>query len=468
MATTANLQVKISADTASLKRNLLSAKTRVKDFAKQAISDVAKIGAALSAAFVGGTALAIHAINKTAQEIDLLGKTSSKLGIPVKELQKLQYIAQLSGMSTDQLNNSMQRMIRSIGEAAEGVGTAKDTFEKLGLDIEKLKKMTPVDQFLAISEAFKKITNQNDKVKAAFDIFGRDGVSIINALSSDLKKLGGKFDELGLGINNAQAGIVEAFNDAKLNISQILDNIRQKITVNVAEPFTNVIKIVENVITSMGGVEPVVLALTKVTLTSVKIILQSLSALIDALDYIVHSVNIGKIGFAKLGIEAGRFVNNLTGRKITNEQDRAAEMETLAPYMESYNRSKARLNDKSGGALIIDKMIEVIDAKLGSIKNEAGANPLNINMAEILDKAAKRLANDNKSVSASASTSGFGIITNAAGKTMTKGNVPETIKIQISADEGLTAKVVNSSLNKDKIVQVTNQNLDRERAKNVR
>ena len=63
---------------------------------------------------------------------------------------------------------------------------------------------------------------------------------------------------------------------------------------------------------------------------------------------------------------------------------------------------------------------------------------------------------------------GFGVITGADGRSISTGNVPQQIQVQIQADEGLTAKVVNSPMNQTKIVEISNQNLDRERAKNVR
>jgi hypothetical protein len=468
MATTANLEVKISADSAKLKQGLSGAKGSVEKFAKNAAKNLAKIGTIVAASMTAATAAVTALINSTANEIDKLAKTSSKLGVPVRELQKLQYAAQLSGVGTDTLNMALQRMVRRVGEAAQGTGEAVAALQELGIDAKALNKLSPDQQFQKIANAFKNIGSQGDKVRLAFKLFDSEGVALVNTLGQDLNKLNKEFEELGLGITDSQAKAVEAFNDSKTRLGAIFDAIKQKVTANVAEPFQKIIDVVVQTIKEMGGIEKVSLSVAKVVLQSIQAIIQGFSGLIDIIQSVNNAFNFIKIGAAKLGTASARIIGQLGGDNLTDDQRSQIEADILKPTIDAFKESDAALNKTNEGLSLLDKISAELNNQIGGLTEETQKASQSVKgFAEITNAAGETLRIGGDSAN-KASKGGFGVITGADGRSLSTGNVPQEIKVQIQADDGLTAKVVNSPMNKTKIVEISNQNLDRERAKNVR
>ena len=120
MATISNIVVEISAKTQKLQQGIRRASAAISDFAKKA----AAIGTAVSVA-VGVVAVVAFrklysAIVDTAEQLDATIKVASNLGIATAELQKLQFQAEQSGISSEQLTRSMQQLLRVTGEANLG------------------------------------------------------------------------------------------------------------------------------------------------------------------------------------------------------------------------------------------------------------------------------------------------------------------------------------------------------------
>ena len=94
-------------------------------------------------ALVGTFGAMATSLNKTA---DRIGKVSSKLGVSTEALQKLQFSAEQSGVSTETLNMAFQRFTRRIADARQGTGTALKAFQQMGISLqgvggrEKLQK----------------------------------------------------------------------------------------------------------------------------------------------------------------------------------------------------------------------------------------------------------------------------------------------------------------------------------------
>lgn len=257
MATIANLVVEISAKSSKLKKSLAGSKSAVAKFAKDSIKSLAKIGAAVGAAFAASAALALVAMNKIAASIDRVAKRASELGILVSELQKLQLAAELSGVSADKLGVGLEKMARQVSDAAQGTGEAVDALKQLGLSAKDLNSLSIDDQFKKIADAFGTIGNKSDQVRIAMEIFGRAGGALVNTLTSDLAGVAREFDALGLGITQSQAKAVEAFNDSKTVLGAVFTGVGQKITASLSPVFTNLINNVKEFIKAAGGINTI-------------------------------------------------------------------------------------------------------------------------------------------------------------------------------------------------------------------
>ncbi len=281
MATIASLIVEISAKSIKLKKGLASATSKIKAFAKKSAKVLAGIGAFIGVGAVAAVVAITKTVNKYAAEIDKLAKTSSKLGVPVKALQKLQYQAELTGVSADTMNMALQRMTRRTSEAAKGTGEAKNALKELRLDANKLAQLSPDEQFYEISRAMKQISNQGDKVRLAMKIFDTEGVSLVNTMNGNLNRMGEEFDSLGISITGSATKMVEAYNDSKTKIGAIFSGFGIQLTAQLAEPFTRLIQWISNIIIEMGGMEVAANKFAGLMLKAIKISITGVQSLIS-------------------------------------------------------------------------------------------------------------------------------------------------------------------------------------------
>ena len=316
MATISNLVVEISAKTDKLKRQLEKSKLSITKFATNAVKKMAKIGAALALGIVAASAAVVKTISTVAKKIDNLAKTSSKLGIGVVELEKLRFSAELAGVSINNLDIGLQRMVRRISEAAVGTGAAQKALVELKLSAMALNKLSPDQQFAKIAEAMSKIANQGDRVKLAMQIFDTEGVGLVNLFNDSLKETGLQFEALGLGISSFQAKAVESFNDSKTVLGAIFDDFLKKVTANVSPAFEAIIKAVVKTITKMGGLGEVSSSVAKILVTGMTAALKAIQFVRNAVegigiafDAVVIAVLKAIKVLAQFGAAAVKFLN---------------------------------------------------------------------------------------------------------------------------------------------------------------
>ncbi len=172
---------------------------------------------------------------KFATQIDDLAKASSRLGITVNELQSLQFAASQTGASSEELEKGLTRFSRSISEASSGIGTGLRAFEALGVTVtDAAGGLRPTNELLSeVSDRLATIESPADRVRIAFDLFGRSGVNLVNTLqngSGELTKLRAEFNAVTMELTGPQAKAVEEANDRFDKLGRILGSIGQQIT----------------------------------------------------------------------------------------------------------------------------------------------------------------------------------------------------------------------------------------------
>lgn len=191
----------------------------------------AKIGALVG---VGGMA----ALVKTSLAAnDALAKTADKLGIATEALGGLHHAAQLSGVSTQNMDLALQRMTRRVSEAANGTGSAVKALKELGLDAKALANSSPDQVFMQVTKAMEGVENQSDKVRLAFKLFDSGGVGLVNTMSAGADALRDTMKEaeiLGATLNRIDAAKIEQANDAMHRSGQVAKGFGNAVTVAVS------------------------------------------------------------------------------------------------------------------------------------------------------------------------------------------------------------------------------------------
>ena len=190
------------------------------------------------------------ALKQFAGQIDELAKTSQRLGFTVNELQSLEFAAGQTGVSSQELAKGLERFSRSIGETANGIGIAKRSFEDLGISVTNSEgQIKPTRELLGeVSDRLKDVQDPAERVRIAFDLFGRSGTKLINTLkggNEELTALQERFNEVTIQLTGEQAAAVEAANDGFDRLGKTFSSFGQQITATVlpaiqrvAEAFT--------------------------------------------------------------------------------------------------------------------------------------------------------------------------------------------------------------------------------------
>lgn len=173
-------------------------------------------------ALVGaGAAVGIFGIaNSTATLGDQVAKTGDKIGIALGPFQELRYAAERSGVSTEKFDSSLERFVKRMGEATQGTGAARKAYEELGLSAEDLAKLTPEKSLEVVADRLSSVENQSQRVAIAAQLFGREGVAMVNMMkdgSAGLQALRKDARATGYVLSEQAARDAEAFKDAMLD-----------------------------------------------------------------------------------------------------------------------------------------------------------------------------------------------------------------------------------------------------------
>ncbi len=250
-----NLRVGALVDFASLS----VAEKAVGSFSDKIVSLAKWAGAAIAA---GSVAVAIQ---RTADKFNDLGDVVSRVGnATVKELDRLGYVAELTGSDANTATASFENLSRTIGEAAQGIGRGAQVFEKLGLSAKdaqgNVKTTTQV-----LDEIKVKIKDLSKAEQSAYiQRLGLDR-SMIGMLTSDTTEIVDQYNKRteALGINVDEAAELGAkYNDAIKVTKRGFDDIITAFVLRVLPSITTAIERVSKLIDENAGliksyVEPI-------------------------------------------------------------------------------------------------------------------------------------------------------------------------------------------------------------------
>ena len=213
------LRVNLGLDSAEFQSGMKRAQGEVDGF-----STAMKVGfAAAAAAVAAGMAAVGAAVSANLGKFDDLSKTSQKIGIPVEELSKLKYAADLSGVSMEGMQTSVSKLSRAMVEASGGTGKMAETFRALGVNVKdsagNLKLPSAV--LTELADKFALMPDGAQKTALAMQLLGKSGADLIPLLNGGSAALNGLLEEakaFGLEVSTETARTAEAVND---NVSRM-------------------------------------------------------------------------------------------------------------------------------------------------------------------------------------------------------------------------------------------------------
>lgn len=177
-----------------------------------------------AAAAVGGfTAF----VKSTIDAADAFGKLSTRTGIAADQLQAYVNAGKLADVSQSDLETGLRTLARTQAEAADGVKTYSEAYERLGLSVKGTDgSLKASDELLAeIADRFADLPNGPEKAAVAMDIFGRSGSKLITLLNGGSEAL----ERFNYETSENFAQNAELFNDKITTLQIQFDGFRAQL-----------------------------------------------------------------------------------------------------------------------------------------------------------------------------------------------------------------------------------------------
>lgn len=100
---------------------------------------------------------------------DKIGNLAKRIGIDIRALQELGFVAELNGSSIESMNSALENIAIKISEAARGVGDGIETFGMLGISVTDAegRLRSADDVFLNIADSISMLSTQAQRVEFA-------------------------------------------------------------------------------------------------------------------------------------------------------------------------------------------------------------------------------------------------------------------------------------------------------------
>lgn len=191
-----SIQVGFEIDVAGFKRGIeqvKSASATIASTVGNVMKGAAAGFAAASAAVVVASKHMFDAMSKGGELVDL----SEQTGLAVDKLMELQVAFEQAGLGADEVGSVVNKMQRSIADAANGSASGQAMFANLGISLQSLGQMDAAGQLEEVGNKIMAIQDPAQRSAAAMEIFGKSGGRMLalfasGGLSGAQEALGGQ------------------------------------------------------------------------------------------------------------------------------------------------------------------------------------------------------------------------------------------------------------------------------------
>jgi hypothetical protein len=182
----------------------------------------------------------VSSLRKTTNELDRLADASAVLGTSATNLAAFGFAAeQMTGLSAQQAQISLERFVKQIGESAAGAGEAQIALNALGLDAERLAKLPLTEAFIEVGAAISQVASRGQQLTVTQKLFGDEARKLLPLLTleeSSLRALLTEYEGLAGNID-AAAMSSDALNNSLSRINASMFGLKSAIVVNLVRPF---------------------------------------------------------------------------------------------------------------------------------------------------------------------------------------------------------------------------------------
>mgnify|MGYP001431543058 CR=1 FL=1 len=249
-------------------------------------------------------------IKSSMDSIDKISKLSRTLGISVADLRKLEFAADLSGLSVDTVARAVRNLNRVMVDFQGGTGDAKDAFDELGITSDDLNAVMG-DQFKVLellADRFERVENSAVRSSIAQDLFGGRASEMLLVLeegADGLAQISDEAERFGLLLSASAAKGVEDANDSFTRLFALFKGLRDSVVSFLAPAIQRAVesaqKFIEGLIKESGGIkkfaEKISLSIVNAIQTFaetmaflINIILGAVNAIITAMNFLTEEI----------------------------------------------------------------------------------------------------------------------------------------------------------------------------------
>jgi hypothetical protein len=241
-------KIRVTADTSDAQRALGNLEKAL-DNLKGSTGAAAKAFAAITGAAAG----IAYVVKQTVDAAGSIMDAANAIGVSASSLNTLQTAAGLAGVGAEQLNSSLIKLNKSIGEGlSKGTGPAVDGLKKLGVPIAEIARMRPDQQFTVLAQKLNEIQNPAQRTAAAMELFGKQGPQIL-AVANELEKVRQITDAIGFGLSDRELQSLDEASDSLDQLRVIWDAGIKKAVAEVAPYIVAMVNKIKEGIVAAGG-----------------------------------------------------------------------------------------------------------------------------------------------------------------------------------------------------------------------
>jgi hypothetical protein len=184
-----------------------------------------------------------------------LGELSEQLGISTDLIQSLRYNAAQSGVEAAELDGAIQKLGRSIGEAAAGNKTYLESFNELGVGVLGADgKIRSTEEVLRdVSDALARIPDKATRSRLEVELFGRAGQQLAPILehgSAQIDAFTESARKAGVVLDSEAIAAADRASDAMAALGIKFDVFWQKVAAGLAGPGKGFVDFMDDLVRS--------------------------------------------------------------------------------------------------------------------------------------------------------------------------------------------------------------------------
>lgn len=164
-------------------------------------------------------------------------RLSGALGITTGSLQELHAAGKLAGISNEDFDASLKKMVKNLGEAKEGTGPAAEALQRLHIAGKQLEGLHTDEVFKLIAEKISKVKDPLEQAKDEIGLFSKEGqnLQVIFANGAEgIEEAGEKARKFGTALSEVDAAKLVGANEKFEEIGLAIQGVENQLAIALA------------------------------------------------------------------------------------------------------------------------------------------------------------------------------------------------------------------------------------------